>query len=821
MITKTNITHKIKFLIFFIITIALIFVLNTQWGSIPPIGKFFSPQEGFWQNAEPVDENFNADLHFPQLKGKAEVYFDKRLVPHVFAENEEDAYFIQGYLIAKFRLWQMDFTARVAAGRLSEILGGKALNRDRSMRRLGMDYGAERMVREINKSPDFKKVCEAYVAGVNAYIDHLKDNQLPLEFKLLNYKPEHWTLMKIALIGKLWSFRESGYSNDLEFTNARTIFTRKEFEMLFPVFADSSRPVVPDTPENPYPEKPAVDLAIPANADSVYFNFKADNINPVFENKPDKNNGSNSWVVGPGKTQSGSPILCNDPHSGSWLPSLWYEMQIKAPSHNVYGVASPGAPGIIIGFNDSIAFGFTNSENDMMDYYNIRFRDSTMSEYRLNGKWVKAAKRIEPINIKGEKTLYDKVVYTVFGPVMYDRNFPANDQQNEYLAVRWKALDPSNDFLAWYKLNRAKNYSDYLEAIKNLTCPGMNCMFASKSGDIAIWHQGVFPAKWRRQGDFIMPGTDSTYMWRSWIPQNENPHMKNPVRGYVSSANQFPTDSTYPYYQGDNFGYFRGYIINRYLDNMQNITTGDMKRMQTDNYNVMAEFARKILMKTDESRLSADEKKYFQIYKHWDDRYDAKEEGATVFWFWWEALNDAIWSDEFSRTKLPLPEPQDFTLIESLLRDTAYTFIDNINTPEKETLQDQLLASLKKATSTLKDLDAQGRLEWTKLRDEKIQHLLRLNPLGRLHVRSSGGFDVINADNGSGHGPAWRMIVQLSDTIEAYGNFPGGESGNPGSKYYDNFINSFAADKYYKLWFMQPDEENSDKIKWTMHFKSK
>ncbi len=199
-------------------TIGLIIALNQQWGSIPPVGKFLSPQVGFWQNAEPADQRFNAELKFPQLKGKAQVYFDERLVPHVFAEGEEDAYFIQGYLHAKFRLWQMEFGARAAAGRISEILGEGPLQWDRGQRRLGMVYAAERTVKEINRNPVTKMQWNAYAAGVNAYIDQLKESQLPLEFKLLNYKPEHWTILKSALflkymaeqqctVGRHWAYQ--------------------------------------------------------------------------------------------------------------------------------------------------------------------------------------------------------------------------------------------------------------------------------------------------------------------------------------------------------------------------------------------------------------------------------------------------------------------------------------------------------------------------------------------------------------------------------------------------------------------------------------
>jgi penicillin amidase len=808
------------FLITVTITVALIFALNKKWGPVPPLGKFLSPQHGFWQNAEPTDAGFDAGLKFPQLKGKAEVYFDDRLVPHVFAENDEDVYFIQGYLHAKFRLWQMEFQTFAAAGMVSHITGegkdGRILKYDRSMRRLGMIYAAEKALDEVNKNTIAKANQDAYTAGVNAWIDNLKESELPLEYKLLDYKPEHWTNLKTALFLKYMSYDLAGGGKDLEYTNAKNVFSVTDFEALFPVAADSLKPIVPHSPENPYPAKAAFDLSVPAQATSLYFTYPKDTITNILP-KPEQNNGSNNWAVSGSKTASGNPILCNDPHLGLNLPSLWYEMQLSTPNFNAYGVTFPGAPNVIIGFNDSIAFGFTNAGRDVKDYYEIKFKDDSMNEYWFDSTWIKTTRREEIIEIRGKSALKDTVAYTLFGPVIYDHNFPAAEGNKNYYAVRWKAHDPSNETMIFYALNHAKNYDDYAEAIKYLTCPGQNPVFACKNGDIAIWQQGDFPAKWRRQGDFIMPGYDSTYLWKGIIPQNENPHMKNPARGYVSSANQLSVDTTYPYYTGNSFPVYRGYIINRKLDAMNNISIDDMKAMQTDNYNVKAEFAKDILLKTDESKLSADEKKYFDIYKNWNLRNDTGEKGATVFTIWWSELEKAVWSDEINKSGLPLPWPDEATLVESLHKDSAYHFLDNINTSAKETLEDDLLASLKKTTDTLKIIEANGNLEWAKFKDTKVQHLLKIPALSRLHLSIGGGIGIINAAK-EDHGPSWRMIVQLSTPTEAYGVYPGGQSGNPGSKYYDNFINQWVQGKYYPLWFMHNGDRMDKKIKWTMKF---
>ncbi|MBC7947300.1 MAG: penicillin acylase family protein [Chitinophagaceae bacterium] len=814
----------IPFIIYTTVTVAMVVVLNKSWkvgdSRLPPIGKFLSPQHGFWQNAEAVDQDLSATISFPQLKGKAQVYFDERMVPHVFAENDEDVYFIQGYLHARFRLWQMEFQAFAAAGMVSAIVGegkdGRVLKYDRGMRRLGMIYAAEKSLEEANRNPLAKAQQDAYTAGVNAWIENLKESELPLEYKLLDYKPEKWTPLKTALFLKYMSYDLAGGDDDLEYTNAKNSFSITDFEALFPAIQDSLKPIVPNTPESPYPVSTAFDLNKPASADSLYFTFTNDTITNILPG-PDKDNGSNNWAVNGAKSSSGSPIVCNDPHLGLNLPSLWYEMQLSTPNFNAYGVTFPGAPNIIIGFNDSISFGFTNAGRDVKDYYEIQFRDASMSEYWFDSGWVKTTKRVELVGIRGEEALADTVAYTLFGPVYYDHNFPASEGSKKYYAVRWKAHDPSNETMIFYELNRAKNYADYEQAIKYLTCPGQNPVFGSKNGDIAIWQQGDFPAKWRRQGDFMMPGTDSTYMWKGLIPQAENPHMKNPARGYVSSANQLSVDSTYPYYTGNSFPVYRGLIINRRLDEMNSVSPDDMKALQTDNYNIKAEMGKNILLRLDESRLSADAKKYLSIFKSWNLRNDPTEKGATVFHLWWSELEKEVWSDEINRSGIPMPWPNETTLIESVTRDSAYRFADNISTPTKETIEDLLVTALEKATVQIKQAETDGKLDWAKYKDTKVQHLLKIPALSRLHLPIGGGSGIINATKAD-HGPSWRMVVHLSANTEAYGVYPGGQSGNPGSPFYDNFVNTWATGGYYTLWVMKKGEESDARIKGVLRF---
>jgi len=802
------------FIIFGIITAALIVILNSTLVLPAPLGKLLSPQNGLWQNAEPVNQDYSANLSFPQLKGKVTVCFDERLVPHVFAEQDNDAYFVQGYLHAKFRLWQMEFQTYAAAGRISEIIGEKGVDFDRDKRRLGMVFAAENTLKEVEKDPVSLAECDHYTAGVNAYIESLNESSLPLEYKLLGYYPEQWTNLKTALFLKYMALDLAGYEEDFEMTNAKSIFSSGNFDKIYPVIMDSLDPVVP---KGTAFAKPAIELKIPASADSLYFG-KKDSAN-IQEQKPNPNNGSNNWAVNGKKTKSGSPILCNDPHLGLNLPSLWYEMQISTPNFNAYGATFPGAPAVIIGFNDSCAFGFTNAERDVRDYYEIKFKDDSRKEYWFNNEWRKTTFRIEHIKIKGSQDYLDTVAYTNIGPVMYDKTFNGTrSTSNKNYAVRWKAHDPSNELKMFTLLDKAKNYNDYYEAIKYLHTPGQNCIFACKNGDIAIWDQGEFPAKWYRQGDFVMPGTDSSYLWEGMIPQDENPHQINPERNFVSSANQMPADTTYPYYLGGSYPPFRGLEINKRLNGMENITPQDMMKLQTDNYNVFGEMALPVLVNNMEvDKLNADGKKYFDILKNWNHSNDVNSKGATLFVVTWDSLETTVWADEFEKSGLKLMWPHQSTLFDDIQKYPNFSYFDNINTPQIETLPDDVTAAFKKAVVRIKEAEKNGKGEWGKYKDTKVLHLARLEALSQFHLPIGGGTNTINAANAQ-HGPSWRMIVSLTPQTEAYGIYPGGQSGNPGSKFYDNFVDNWALGKYYSLWVMKASDANDRRVKWVMSF---
>jgi penicillin amidase len=383
--------------------------------------------------------------------------------------------------------------------------------------------------------------------------------------------------------------------------------------------------------------------------------------------------------------------------------------------------------------------------------------------------------------------------------------------------VKWTAHEASNEGITFYKLNRANNYDEYVDAIKTFSCPGQNFVFASHSGDIAIWQQGKFPARWDMQGQYLMPGSDSSFLWQGYIPQAENPHSKNPLHGFLQSANQRPVDSSYPYFIPGDYITPRGITISNKLTAMNGITPQDMMKLQGDYFNTLAEDARGILLQyVNEAELNEDEKKYLDIFKSWNLEASPDSKGQTIYQCWYDSLEKEIWADDLSRVSPKAYAPGEQTLMEILKRDSAMKFIDNINTTQNETLFDVVTTALKKASADLKKKEAEGKLEWTKFKNPTIYHLIKdLKPFARKGLNVGGNGNIVNAITHS-HGPSWRMIVHLTTPTEAYGVYPGGQSGNPGSKFYDNTVDTWANGKYNQLWYMREGDKNDAKVKWRM-----
>ncbi len=788
----------LKFLLFALLTAGLFHVMEFGVSPLPPLGKFLSPFSGFWQNAESKNAKIPATLEIEGLIEDVQVIYDDRMVPHIFAKNEHDLFFAQGYVTASQRLWQMEFQTHFAAGRISEIVGEKAIDLDRMQRRKGLLYAAELTVEAFERDSLANSILQAYADGVNAYIKSLKYKDLPLEYKLLNYNPEPWSKLKSALLLKYMADMLTGSSKDIELSNAVALLGYEVAELIYPDFPDSLiDPIVPrDVKYNP----PTVQLDTPA----------VPGLGIRIEVEPEKssdNIGSNNWAVSGNKTATGAPILCNDPHLQLNLPSIWYEIQLSIPQYNVYGVSLPGAPAVIIGFNNDIAWGVTNGTQDVKDWYKIQFKDASRKEYLFDGAWKQTTVRVEEIKIKGKKPMFDTVVYTHFGPIVYDATL-TKDTAALNLASRWTGLEPSNELMTFYYLNRAKNYADYLKAIETFQCPGQNFVFASASGDIAIWQQGKFPLKWPKQGKYVMDGSSSIYQWQGYIPQSENPHVLNPLRNFVSSANQHPTDATYPYYYNGFFELYRNRRINERLEMMDKITVEDMMKLQNDNFNLQAAESLPLMLKLLGKITEGVE--YVEALQKWNYMNDALSEAAAIYEVWFVNLDSLIWDELYIHGKM-MEIPQEFYTVWMMHNYPHHSIFDIKSTTDKvETLEDLIQLSFHKAKNALnhwKEIHKEP-LTWYAYKSTSVQHLARLIPFSQTKIQIGGNKRIVNACD-SRWGPSWRMIVSLEKPIKAYGVYPGGQSGNPGSPYYTTGIEKWSRGEYFTLNFLQNPEEIS------------
>ena len=804
-----------KAIVSIFLTVLLIYALNRSWGSVPAFAPLLSPFVGFWQNAE-TDTAEDEELTLGGTSEPVTVIFDDLAIPHVFAQNDRDAYFAQGYLTAKDRLWQMEFQTHAAAGRVSEIVGDRALELDRYNRRLGMGFGAEKSVKAMLADPRSRESVEAYTAGINAYIRKLKPADYPLEYKLLGYAPEPWEPIKCAYFLKYMSGVLALGADDLNMSNVLAKIGPAATKELFPDYPFHEDPIIPVGTKWDF--KPVRIPKVPTDSRPI--------IDPITMNWPEHDPaiGSNNWAVSAQKSASGYPILANDPHLTLSLPSIWYQMQLVTPTMNVYGATMPGAPGVIIGFNKRIAWGVTNVGADVLDFYKIKFKDNAHREYWHDNQWKPVTRRVETIKVKGLPDVVDTVLYTHHGPVMYmtgqapfAKNVPIG------YAARWIGHEESNDFLTYYLLDRARNHADYRKALSYYGAPAQNFVFADSQKDIAISPNGKFPLKWTDQGKFLLDGTNPAHDWQGWIPAEQNPHVKNPPRGFVSSANQSSTDPTYPYYINWQFAPAeRGTRINERLTAMKNATPDSLRILQNDNLNLRARWSLPIFLPVIQTKkLTGEQKKALGILTTWRYNHDVAEIGPTIFTEWMRQYMNGVWQDDFPSTdSTTLRYPSFDRTLDLAERDPTSHWFDDVSTPPRETLSDVLTRSLQLAVDSLgKQHGPIGETwQWGLHKATKIGHLARLDALSAVNVQIGGGSGIVNATT-ERTGPSWRMVVALGPQPKAYGVYPGGQSGNPGSRNYLNMLETWRTGKLNELLFLQGPQDKHPRIRHTIVIK--
>ena len=762
-------------------------------GSLPRFGPFLDPVHGAWSAARQA-EFPDKRVQVPGLSAAATVRFDDRRVPHIAAANELDAIRALGYVVARDRLFQMELQWRAGAGRLTELVGPAALELDRDMRGLGLPAAAARHLGALADTAPERRLLEAFAAGVNAWIGGLDGRSLPLEYHLLGRRPARWEpVNSLHLLGRMgWTLAMSDLERVRE--EAELLVGRDAAEALYPRNSPIQEPLQPNGQAGPrYDFTPIPPPAPPAGRQRAAtgrnrFSRPAGAALDAL--------GSNNWAVAPGRTAAGRALLAGDQHLELTLPSIWYEAHLVVPdSLDVYGVTIPGAPAIIIGFNRELAWTFTNTESDVLDRYaEVVDHPEGPARYQLDGEWRGLGSRIEQYRDQDSRVIAtDTIRFTHRGPLM-------RDQAGRWVSIRWTVLEDNDALAALSRGARARDAGAWLEQMLGYRAPPQNMLVADRQGTIAIRSTGRFPVRPTGRGDLLQSGETSAADWIGDWGAAGLPHSMNPPQGYLASANQQPVDPRRnPQYLGANwYSPWRAIRINQLLRADSAATPEDMKRYQTDPGSVPADlFVPAFLQAAERHSGNPAVRRAAGLLAEWDRRYTRENTRAVLFEAAMRELTTLLWDELQPRDPaLSRPPYPASAVMGVLLHDSASIWWDRVETPDTVEQRDDILASALAAglVAVLRrhgEPDA-GGWRWNGIRHARIRHQLYLRALSA-EVPVQGGQNTLNPSSGDGSfGPSWRMVVELGPEVRGWGVFPGGQSGNPASRWYDDRIQRWA-----------------------------
>lgn len=743
----------------------------------------------------------NGTLSVHGLTAKVEVFRDANGVPHIEAKSMKDLFMAQGFVTAQDRMFQMDLSRRQASGMLSEVIGEKTIQRDKFFRTLGLRRAAEASYNEY--SPEMKQYLEWYAKGVNAYLKQAKkDNTLPIEFMLVGYEPKEWTAVDSLVIGKYMAFDLGGHWEGQAFRYyLMQAFSKEKALDLFPGYPKDAPAILEDL----------------ETADIDFEKSFADSVIPNFHN------GSNNWVVAGSKTESGKPLLANDPHLSLGTPSIWYQSHLKAQDYEVSGVIFAGIPGIIVGHNNTIAWGVTNVGPDVQELYVEKRNPKDPYEFQYLANWEKAEVIDEIIKVKDKADVNHEVIITRHGPVISE--FAHHDKPGTALALKWTALQPSKELEAVIMMNRSKNWKQFEKALESFHTPAQNFVFASTDGTIAYKANGLIPIRKQDYTSMPVPGWTDQYEWKGYIPWNELPTRVNPANGYIATANNKVTTDSYPYHISDTFAQpYRQQRIVEVLEGKEKLSVKDMQHLQFDQKNKQAEEMLPILIEhVMKEPLTKKEKDVLTVLKKWN-KVDSKESAAPlIFHIWMDRFSDVLFKDEISDEMLKMFDGRE-QVVDELIRK-ANTGQPGPWITEHGGLAKVTQNSFKSMISVISEEYGEDLSKWkwgdfhTLTFEHPLSAIKPLNLLFNPKTQAMGGSRVTvgvagwNRETGDiTHGGAWRMVIDMDDPSKAYHVVGPGQSGHVLSPWYDDQAKDWATGKYHVTALDTKDRGNQQKL---------
>ena len=788
-------------------------------------GLFLSAASGllgaayYWLLRRP-QARINGWLNLPGLRAPVEVIRDRWGVPHIYAENNHDLMFAQGFVHAQERLWQMDYNRRLASGRLSEILGPEALPLDRWIRILGLRRAAQRD--QLILEPHVLQLLEAYAMGVNARI---AQGRLPVEFALLRYRPRSWTITDTFVWAKLiaWTL-SSNWESEL----LRAHLVAK----LGPELAAQLEPDM--STQWPSILHPGVDYTITGATALERAKSAGSHMGPGIHDGL----GSNNWVLDGSRTTSGRPLLANDMHLFLSIPAIWFENHLVGGELDVTGVSFPGVPGVIVGHNQRVAWGFTNGFADVQDLYieHLRRGGDGGVQYELTGEWHDATVIQEQIYVRGGDSVIEEVILTPHGPII---NSLAGDFAGEQpLALRWTTLEPERMFLALYKMNRARDCGEFREALRYWSSPVQNTVYADVDGDIAYTLAGRIPIRAKGEGLVPVPGWNGEYEWTGYIPFEELPHFYNPPQGYVATANNRVVDQDYPYFISREFVVGeRAERIIELIESQAQIDSEYIQRMQFDQVSLLARKVAKYVgkLQVEDSELAV----VAGLLGDWDGELSSGSAAAAIYEVFNLRLMNLILRDKLGDLAIryigkgPTPILADLSIFSQRAREWLQSILEQ---PEShwfdlgngETRDEVLRTVLRETVDFLKDEIGPQVKNWTW---GNLHRLVFPHPLGRgtllQRIFNRGPYSV-GGDNSTIWltsfskldlrtenlvGPPFRFIADLGDWRNSLGLLAPGQSGHPGSQHYADQVEAWFTKGYHPMLYTREDvEQNASAI---------
>ncbi len=781
----------LKFIFQFIWGPLLLWILHLGPSGVAPVGNLVDPLRGLYHNARIAEHKASASSVLSALNGSATIERDERGVPHIFAGTDRDAVIALGYVTAQDRLFQMDFISRVAAGRMSEIFGPEAIETDQYLRATGMKWAAHRILEShVNEQSLDYEILSWFSEGANAYINTLSYAQWPFEFKLFDYAPEQYSPLQSILLVQYFDFDLSFGAEDTGYGLALDRLSADDYAELYPRHDSLYIPIIPDHDTVSHASHLVTEHHSMTSADAMNL------LNRIYDALQDHgiggyrpSKGSNNWAVTGHRSSTGSAILAGDMHLSLSLPSIWYEVHMVTPTMNTYGVTSPGAPIPIEAFTDHVAWAYTNSHLDAIDYYELHLSQDQRS-YEFDGQWLPLELLSDTIHIKGAEPYVDTLRISHLGPVIQD--------STSALAVKWVAHEKNYMMTALWEMNHAKNAAQIDSALRNWNSPSQNILYADTEGTIGIRVAGSIPIRASGDGIGILDGTTSTTQWTGMIPFEEMPTALNPDQGFLTSTNQQPTPADYPYYLAHNWQpAYRSLRIHELLTSKASHSLEDLTNYQGDVY--VGQFDAFVPKLSSLRGLMPPAEEVRQILTSWDGYATVDSQGPLVLYEYLAALKRLTWDEPVFKD---LPRPRESVL--SALLDRGSKWLDIQETPVIEGADMLMARALEEAAIALRNQHGEN---WTWGLHHRVtfRHLTQsdaLDVLWRGPYAYPGFDETLGLTDGLDVtlSASWRVGVDFSqDFPSGRGIYPGGQSGNPMSMYYDLHIQDYLDYNLYSL----------------------